>query len=327
MITNFINLNSEFYEYAENWHLKSFDYIKFSDIFAPETKYRITKNTEYAEPDLCEYKINSSGFRTGEFHEDTEIVAIGCSHTFGVGVPEHLIWPSVVKELTGVQDVVNLAKNGSSIAHQIRWLLNYIRIYGAPKMVLANFPDLGRYEYVSENGTLQFGCVGKGFEDNSFTINQASQQSIDAINTLEVICSTNRIVLRWQMWTSEAPYLENKFEKIFSSYVRNKHNVNYLTAQKAMLDIESNEIVGIYQSEEVGVGCCLDLKSKSNGCFNYGYDRYKVPKKYQKMEIVDSEILNKLKRTTLNFRSDGCMDAHFGSHAHYHWAKNLVDSL
>jgi len=69
------------------------------------------------------------------------------------------------------------------------------------------------------------------------------------------------------------------------------------------------------------------LRNRSNGCFNYGYDRYLVTKKYQKHDlIIEKNELETLKKTSLNF-IDTVPMAHVGSHAHFHWAKNLVDSL
>ena len=232
----------------------------------------------------------------------------------------------MVEELTGIQGVVNMSRPGSSIAHQVRLLINYIRIYGPPKIILANFPDLLRYEYINEKGVLEYGSVEKGFQNYSFTDHQACAQSIDAINTLEAICSTNRIVLRWQTWSETTPFLEQKFQEIFRHYVQNEYKINFLTVKNARLDIDTDEIVGDFDSLEFGSQCCVDLREKSKGCFNYGYDRYIVPKKYAKKDFIDSAKLKELKTTTLRI-TGGWLDAHFGSHAHYHWAKNLVDSL
>jgi hypothetical protein len=326
MITNFINPYSKFSNDEERWHFSSFEHLDFSKSFAPHTTYRVSKLTEYAQPDLYQYDINAHGFRSADFHEDTEIITLGCSHTFGVGVPTELIWPNVVKELTGVQDVINLGRPGSSIAHQIRWLTNYIRIFGPPKMVLANFPELNRYEYIDEKGVLKFGSTEKGYEDNSLTEYQAFTQSIDAINTLEAICAINRIVLRWQMWADTTQYLEKKIAEVFSKYVQNKYTLNFLTVENPRLDLSSNEIVGEYAKDAYWSGCCDDLKNKSKGCFNYGYDRYVVPKKYLDEDFVNSAKLEELRETTVSF-INGRLEAHFGSHAHYHWAKNLVDSF
>jgi hypothetical protein len=52
-----------------------------------------------------------------------------------------------------------------------------------------------------------------------------------------------------------------------------------------------------------------------------------VPKKYRKFDLIIEEVeLDKLKKSTLHFEDNRPM-GHFGSHAHWHWANNLVDSL
>ena len=92
----------------EPWENSAFKHIYFEKAHSPYVSHTVVLRNEYGMPNLLEYSHNSYNFRSKEFHEDTEIVALGCSHTFGVGVPEKFIWPTFVKELTGIEDVVNL---------------------------------------------------------------------------------------------------------------------------------------------------------------------------------------------------------------------------
>jgi hypothetical protein len=309
------------------WESAGFKHISFEKCYSPHTSYTSNLRSEYAAPELISYSFNSFNFRSKEFHEDTNIVALGCSHTFGVGVPENLTWPSFIKELTGVEDVVNLGKPGSSIALQVRMLATYIRAYGAPKIVLCNFPELARYQHITESGEIVNGHTHMGLFDNSYTNAQASTQSILALGELEAICRTNGIILRWQTWCYQGEYFEYKFIENFNSYVKNKFTGRYLELYDPYVDSDTNEICGSYSHDAWPEECCTDLKNKSNGCFNYGYDRYLVPKKHQKFDfIIEKKELEALKKSTLYFEDNRPM-GHFGSHAHWHWAKNLVDSL
>jgi len=319
-------MNAE-HEPPRPWESAGFKHISFEKCHSPYTSYTSNLKNEYASPELLSYSFNINNFRSKEFHEDTNIVALGCSHTLGVGVPENFIWPSVVKELTGIDDVVNLGKPGASIALQIRMLATYIRTYGAPKMVLCNFPEITRYQYTTESGEIVDGHTHMGMTDNSYTNEQASTQSVVALGELEAICIANGIVLRWQMWTDTSKYLEYEFLENFNSYVKNKYTVNYLQLYNPYVDCETNEIRGNYSHDMWSGECCVDLRNRSNGCFNYGYDRYLVPKKYRKFDlIIEEKELDKLKKSTLHFENNRPM-CHFGSHAHWHWAKNMVDSL
>jgi hypothetical protein len=309
------------------WESAGFKHVSFEKCYSPYTSYTSNLKSEYASPELLSYSFNINNFRSKDFHEDTGIIALGCSHTLGVGVPENFIWPSVVGELTGIDDVVNLGKPGSSIALQVRMLATYIRTYGAPEIVLCNFPEITRYQHTTESGEIVDGHTHVGMTDNSYTNEQASTQSVVALSELEAMCAANDIVLRWQMWTDTSEYLEYKFLENFKSYVKNKYTVNYLQLYNPYVDYETNEILGNYSHNMWSGECCVDLRNRSNGCFNYGYDRYLVPKKYRKFGlIIEEKELDKLKKSTLHFENNRPM-CHFGSHAHWHWAKNLVDSL
>jgi hypothetical protein len=310
----------------EQWERRAFRHIYFEKI-SPYVSNTVILGSEYAMPDLLEYSFNSHNFRSNEFHDDTEIVTLGCSHTFGVGVPENLILPTFIKELTGVDDVINLATPGSSIAFQVRMLSIYIRYYGPPKIVLCNFPDITRYEYFTESGEVLEGSTFKGMSDNSYTNEQASIQSIRALGELEAICRAGNITLRWQTWVKISEYINYGFMKNFKHYINNPYNDENFQIRYSHLDPITNEICGDYYNNTCPDGCCSDLKNRSNGCFAYGYDRYSVPKRYQQHGLIlEKEKLEKLKKTTFRIENNRPM-GHFGSHAHWHWAKNLVGSL
>ncbi len=325
MILNFLNKDSEYSPYTQEWERRAFQNIVF-DTCAPHILNRYNQDSEYAMPLVYNYEINSAGFRGKEFTYSPHIIALGCSHTFGVGLPIEFTWPNVVSRLTGIDDVVNLGRSGSSIAYQVRCLINYIRIYGQPKIVLATFPNLTRYEYCDDRGRITYGSTEKGFDDCSWSNSQALSQSIDAINTLEAICRTNSICLRWQIWASTSEYVENRFAEFFDNRIPNKYELQFLTVINPRVEEHSGEIIGEFEDQDFGLSCCVDLRDDSRGCFNYAFDRYVVPKRYRDKDDIDSEILSRLKATTLDI-SHGSVNAHFGSHAHYHWAKNLVDSI
>lgn len=304
-----------------------FRHISFEPRVSPFTCNTSSLGSEYAMPGLMEYSFNKHNFRSMEFRENTELVVLGCSHTIGIGVPQNLTWPSFVKDLLGIEHVVNLGVPGCSIARQVRILSTYIRAYGAPKMVLCTFPEPTRYEHIKENGEMIDGSTYRGMQDNSYTVEQASTQSIIALSALEAICEAGNILLRWQIWADTDEFYTNKLSEHFSYFVPNKYTVSYLQLNKPKIDEKTGEVEGVYAHNEWPDNCCSELKSRSNGCFNYGYDRYSVPRKYQEHGLIlEKSKLDKLKKETLRVEDNRVM-AHFGSHAHWHWAKNLVDSI
>jgi hypothetical protein len=304
-----------------------FRHVSFEQFVSPYKCHTHSLASEYVMPDLMEYSYNKQNFRSMEFGENAELVVLGCSHTFGAGVPQNLIWPSFAKDLLNIKHVANLGINGCSIARQVRTLSTYIRYYGAPKMILCTFPELTRYEHVDENGRILDGSTSRGMQDNSYTAEQAATQSIIALSALEAMCQASNIVLRWQMWADISEFHKKKLSEHFSYFVPNKYTINYLQLKNPIIDEKTGEVEGVYSHDDWPVGCCSELKSISKGCFNYGYDRYSVPKKYQDHGLfIKKTKLEKLKKQTLRIEDDRVV-AHFGSHAHWHWAKNLVDSL
>jgi len=194
-------------------------------------------------------------------------------------------------------------------------------------MVLCTFPEPTRYEHIKENGEMIDGSTYRGMQDNSYTVEQASTQSIIALSALEAICEAGNILLRWQIWADTDEFYTNKLSEHFSYFVPNKYTVSYLQLNKPKIDEKTGEVEGVYAHNEWPDNCCSELKSRSNGCFNYGYDRYSVPRKYQEHGLIlEKSKLDKLKKETLRVEDNRVM-AHFGSHAHWHWAKNLVDSI
>jgi hypothetical protein len=89
------------------------------------------------------YNVNSVGYRSPEFIANPDIIAIGCSQTFGIGVPDWAVWPKRLADMTG-NSYVNLAYSGASIEAQTRSAIEYCTKYGKPKYIVALFPDLYR---------------------------------------------------------------------------------------------------------------------------------------------------------------------------------------
>ena len=99
-----------------------------------------------------DYILNSYNYRSPEFSEGTEILAAGCSQTFGIGVPENGTWPHFLSKLTGMS-YANLSAPGASIEWIVTSILRYIKTFGAPKYIVCYFPDLIRGEIAVDGVT------------------------------------------------------------------------------------------------------------------------------------------------------------------------------
>ena len=56
----------------------------------------------FDNPRAIVYQMNSRGFRCKEFDHTDGFIALGCSHTCGIGLPENQAWPSIVSQATGL---------------------------------------------------------------------------------------------------------------------------------------------------------------------------------------------------------------------------------
>jgi len=71
------------------------------------------------------YKYNSLGFRCPEFTDEPVYIALGCSHTEGVGLPINQTWPYFLEQLLQ-HTVLNLGVGASSLDTCFRLLDYYI---------------------------------------------------------------------------------------------------------------------------------------------------------------------------------------------------------
>jgi hypothetical protein len=85
------------------------------------------------------YVTNSDGYRSKELKEVAELMTLGCSNTFGVGLPEEKVWPSILADKLGMS-LVNLGSSGDSAMGQVRKAFSYFRRYGNPKIIVCMFP-------------------------------------------------------------------------------------------------------------------------------------------------------------------------------------------
>ena len=103
--------------------------------------------------------MNKNWFRCDEFESIIEqnkpvLFALGCSFTFGTGLPEHETWPvilsNIIREKTGEDiAIVNLGSAGTGY-DQVDRFSNYIHLFKNTKYLCCFFPPLIRKTFVKE---------------------------------------------------------------------------------------------------------------------------------------------------------------------------------
>jgi len=123
--------------------------IQFSTNADLDTEERFRKNpTPGWQADSFNYRYNSLGFRSREFNinDKNVIMTFGCSHTCGVGVPQHDNWAEQFGHTYFSDHVIyNTGLGGASADTIARLAINMIPII-KPKIVAVMWPSLHRFE-------------------------------------------------------------------------------------------------------------------------------------------------------------------------------------
>jgi hypothetical protein len=190
--------------------------------------------------DVNTYNINENGCRGRSFsNEPLDVLAAGCSITFGIGVPEDGIWTEILSQLSN-RTVANIGMPGHSVTAICKNVIKYCMNYGNPKTIYCLFPDFFRMLFVQdpdylttnreENRNLEVRLVTANIADNvvyryednkdqllfkridknknsitledSVSPHQAILESINAIYMLESFCKTNNIEFVWSTWSN-----------------------------------------------------------------------------------------------------------------------------
>jgi len=175
------------------------------------------------------YKINSLGLR-GEIYKDTEILASGCSITFGLGVPELGRWTNLLGNSID-KNVMNLGNSGASVKTICIDIIEYCMNNKMPKQIFCLMPDFFRSVVVVDREFYNTREKGKNIpviedlqitfcnpeinktkdsivmkiEDKKYTEDSVSphQLILDSVNyiyILESFCLSNNIKLNWTTW-------------------------------------------------------------------------------------------------------------------------------
>jgi hypothetical protein len=140
--------------------------------------------------DNVTYSKNSWGFRSAgcrEFCDVTEpsLIAMGCSFTYGTGLPAHSIWPQRVADGLGLS-LINLGTPGHGLTLGTRWLLDQGHSIVDPRAVVMLIPPAGRLSWLQRNGNSVVGNTFSmvEFEQvpgimNDLVLNSFAQYTVD----------------------------------------------------------------------------------------------------------------------------------------------------
>lgn len=115
------------------------------------------------------YQLNSWGFRSEGCREfdtvsEPSLITLGCSFTFGTGLPESVIWPRVTADSLGLR-LINLGTGGHGLTLGTRWLLTEGDCIPNPAAIAVLIPPPGRITWINRYGD---NVIGNTFSMTDF---------------------------------------------------------------------------------------------------------------------------------------------------------------
>jgi hypothetical protein len=216
---------------SKDWKLNEDGYLILKSFKEDEIK-----NDEYD----FSYRINKHGYRANNFKEfddnKIKILFSGCSHTFGEGLPEELIWPSIVDKRIGDNtDSYNLGISGASIHLVIKNVYSFIRNYGKPDHIFLMLPAISRsIKYDKDAGLYKNILAHSHKKYKKFLKNFVYEDNVLLATTLifmlEDYCLESNIKLHWSTWSNEDLPIYDKLN--FNNYL-------YFDSDSVNTDIEN----------------------------------------------------------------------------------------
>lgn len=125
---------------------------RYAELIAEPEFKQYFEARQWHKPGVINYAFNSEGFRSPEFeHSDNLILALGCSYTMGIGLPESDTWPYILAQRLGMQ-YANLGWGGASGDYCYRMAEYWIPQLRPRLVVLLNPPESRMEIVVSPQG-------------------------------------------------------------------------------------------------------------------------------------------------------------------------------
>ena len=127
------------------WHSTDNEEVYRKSIKDSERLYYLQK-MGWTDEKSIEYKLNNTGLRGDDFTLDPCVLTLGCSYTFGVGLPEYSTWPRLVATSTKLK-LANLSWPGTSADTAYRMIRYWIKRLNV-KLVCFLMPPAARFELI-----------------------------------------------------------------------------------------------------------------------------------------------------------------------------------
>ena len=125
--------------------------------------------------DSIQYKFNEHGFRSDSFSESPGTICLGCSVTFGVGLPYEKTWPYLISKKLNLS-CWNLSQPGGSLDTCYRLAKYWVPIL-KPKYIFILIPTMYRREFYDDDKNRFLNLGGWNYENYPEFLNLSNQRS------------------------------------------------------------------------------------------------------------------------------------------------------
>lgn len=123
------------------------------------------KTKGWDQPGAIQYRINRYGFRSIELDETKpSLLALGCSYTAGIGLPEKDLWPTLVAQDLDLH-CYNLAWPGTS-ADTCFMIADFWIPELRPQLVVMAAPPIQRFDLIAKYDSLEHQTFMPGSQDS-----------------------------------------------------------------------------------------------------------------------------------------------------------------
>jgi hypothetical protein len=273
--------------------------------------------------EVRDYPVNSKGFRGPEFGK-VDLLAAGCSQTFGMGVDENQTWPNLTAKTLNLS-YANLGLPGTSIQKIVESIIFYIKEYGLPKVVCVNFPSLYRFRFALRSDILIY-PYPKNLYSPDYT-----QTNIQDINMITPGSRSNEII-SWPKY-GKRPYDVSKTIPYESVLYLSMMSINHLIEYCSALNIDLffttwyPDTNLIFSEKVKRWKKSLASKDGYNNLDMSGYLELKnLNGFYNNQHSIDCHQDEK-DNSTNNWYVGTDLGSHIGAHQHLHYAEMFVAAI
>lgn len=148
MLTPPINPNKRYANQTVTWHGSDTEFFYNKNI-QDSSKAQYLKHMNWTDPTSIQYTFNSQGFRSNEFENKKNFLALGCSYTQGIGLPLEQTWAHMLGQTLNLE-AYNLGIGGLAIDSCYRFLEYWLPKL-TPEFVVLLCPPEARIELILDN--------------------------------------------------------------------------------------------------------------------------------------------------------------------------------